>query len=213
MAAQDAADPTESLATLAADTAARRADGFDVEMLDPFQCDAALGTPSGRAGQYLGAQRFNYSATFHPGKYLFGLARGVGDQPLVSICERTRVTEIMEDPAGKVVAKANNHTVSATRCLVATNALAPQFANRLARSLRAERGQVAVTEPLDIRPVHGCGGATPLRADLTGGRQMPSGATCRAECILELRRPCKASSHTQENQHAHTLFARRCQHD
>ena len=80
-AGQDAADPAAALAALEADTAARRADGFDVEMLTSAQIDAALGVPSGRPGQYLGAQRFNYSATFHPGKYLFGLARGVGRQP------------------------------------------------------------------------------------------------------------------------------------
>ena len=95
-AGQDAADPAAALAALVADTAARRADGFDVEMLTPAQIDAALGVPSGRPGQYLGAQRFNYSATFHPGKYLFGLARGVGRQRGVTICERTRVTSLEE---------------------------------------------------------------------------------------------------------------------
>jgi glycine/D-amino acid oxidase-like deaminating enzyme len=180
--AQDAADPAGSLAALVADTAARRADGFDVEMLDPAQCDEILGLPSGRSGQYVGAQRFNYSATFHPGKYLFGLARGIGAKPGVSIYEQTRVSEIIEVPEGKVVATAGGHTVSAAYCLIATNALAPQFANGLARSLRAERGQVAVTEPLSVRPAHGCGGAAPPSAHLTGGRSMPPGAAtaCRS---------------------------------
>ena len=173
---QDAADPDGSLATLAADTAARRADGFDVEMLDPAQCDEILGRPSGRLGHYLGAQRFNYSATFHPGKYLFGLARGIGARPGVSIYEHTRVTDIVETPEGRVTATVGGHNVSAAHCLIGTNALAPQFANRLARSLRAERGQVAVSEPLEVRPAHGCGGAAPPSANVTGGRSMPPGA-------------------------------------
>ena len=75
----DAAAPEEALARLRADADARRADGFDVEMLDAAQVDQILGGPSGRPGAYAGAQRFNYSATFHPGKYLFGLAAGVAD--------------------------------------------------------------------------------------------------------------------------------------
>jgi glycine/D-amino acid oxidase-like deaminating enzyme len=44
--------------------------------------------------------------------------------------------------------------------LLATNALVPQYVPRLERALRAERGQVIVTEPLSERPCRGSFGTS-----------------------------------------------------
>ena len=48
----------------------------------------------------------------------------------------------------------------AKHAILATNACVPQFAPWLADALRAERGQMAVTELLEERPCVGCGGCS-----------------------------------------------------
>lgn len=142
-------------------------------MLTASEVDKILGHPSGRAGAYVGAQRFNYSATFHPGKYLFGLAKGVAALQDVVLCEDTRVLSLTETEQGVDAVVAGGITVHAHHCVLATNAVVPQFANALGGALRAERGQVAVTQVLDDRPVYGCGGATPPSPAEAGGRELP----------------------------------------
>ena len=63
--------------------------------------------------------------------------------------ERRGGDHLVRTPRGEV---ASHHL------FVATNALAPQLLPGLTGSLRAERGQVLVTEPLAARPCRGCFG-------------------------------------------------------
>ena len=55
--------------------------------------------------------------------------------------------------------------MAATHGFIATNACVPQFVPRLADCLRAERGQMAVTEPLDRRACVGCAGVSGVGVD------------------------------------------------
>ena len=65
----------------------------------------------------------------------------------------------IEHSDGDHAVRTPHGVVRAEHLFVATNALVPQLLPALAGSLRAERGQVLVTEPLDSRPCTGCFGA------------------------------------------------------
>lgn len=126
-----------------------REDGFDVEWFDETTARERGGSPL-----YTGGINYRTDAQFHSGKYVIGLARGVSQHPRVRLFEQTRVERItsagssacLETPKGRVQAR---------HVFLAVNALAPQFVPPLEPGLRAERGQVLVTEPLAQRPCRG----------------------------------------------------------
>ena len=126
-----------------------REDGFDVTLLDEHQAIESGGSPLFAAGL-----RYESDSQFHSGKFVLGLAEGVARSPHVELFEHARVDSI-ESTAGMTVIKTDRHTIETPRVFLSTNALVPQFIPDLARPLRAERGQVFVTEPLDQRPCQG----------------------------------------------------------
>ena len=126
-----------------------REDGFDVTLLDETAAAEVAGND-----QFAGGMCYNADAQFHSGKYVLGLAHGVSRLQGVQLYEGTRVRSV--EPTGAVTRVVTNRgVVTAPLVFLATNALVPQFVSRLERSLRAERGQVFVTEPLDVRPCRG----------------------------------------------------------
>lgn len=127
-------------------------DGFAVEALDAGAARAATGSDL-----YLGGLRYRTDAQFHSGRYVVGLGVGVSRMPGVSLFEGTRVTRIVRDGSVTRVT-AGDHSVSAPLVFLGLNALAPQFIAGLAPGMRAERGQVIVTEPLPERPCDGAFG-------------------------------------------------------
>ena len=74
---------------------------------------------------------------------------------LLDECRLERQPDLHElnvNRAGGVeVTTADGHVVRARHGFIATNACVPQFVPWLADRLRAERGQMAVTEPIDER--------------------------------------------------------------
>lgn len=124
-------------------------DGFESILLDKREASAL-----GGSDRYLGGFIYDSDAQFHAGKYVVGLGQGVSSMPNVSLFEDTRVTHI--ERIGNVTKlKTPNATVTAPTVFLGTNALVPQFVPHLERGLRAERGQVFVTAPLDKRPCRG----------------------------------------------------------
>jgi gamma-glutamylputrescine oxidase len=115
----------------------------------------------GDTGHPLFVAGLNYrsDSQFHSGKYILGLAQGVSRVRDVKIFEGTRVLEIEPD-SKSVRLETSGGRVRAERAFILTNALAPQFVRPLERAIRAERGQVFVTEPLRERPCHGSFGTT-----------------------------------------------------
>ena len=130
-------------------------DGFDVSLLDDREARQTGGSELCVSGL-----RYNTDAQFHSGKFVVGLAEVVARLPHVRLYERTRVSRI-ENTGTETVVHANGQEVRARCVFLSTNALVPQFIPELERPLRAERGQVLVTEPLDARPCRGSFG-TPL---------------------------------------------------
>lgn len=126
-----------------------REDRFDVSLLDE---QAAIKVGSNPL--YVGGLRYETDAQFHSGKYVLGLAQGVARLPNVELFENTRVRNI-EKEGGGVRVTTDRNTIQTERVFLSTNALAPQFVPDLDVSLRAERGQVFVTELLDERPCQG----------------------------------------------------------
>ena len=166
MVCRDSPDASEQLAGMRAEVAARQADGLSCRFLEAEEA-TELGAGGTQNGLYIGGlQHFgDMAATFHSGKYLFGLAKGVGATPGVALYENSRVIEIEElghggRDGGVRLVTASGHSVQARHGIIATNACVPQFAPWLADALRAERGQMAVTEPLLERPCVGCGGCS-----------------------------------------------------
>ena len=104
---------------------------------------------------FAGGIHFPGDAQFHSGKFVVGLGAAVA---------RLRQVRVFEDsPVTRIESGGHDHTlrtprgaVSAPHLFVATNALVPQLLPALASSLRAERGQAMVTEPLAARPCTGC---------------------------------------------------------
>ncbi len=134
------------------DCALLRQDGFDAVILDKNETQERSGSPFPVAAfaQWEAAQ-------FHSGKFVVGLARGISQRPEVSLFEETRAQRI-EVCDSSVRLHTSGGIVTAERVFLATNALVPQLVPALEPSLRAERGQVFVTEPLAERPCTGCCG-------------------------------------------------------
>ena len=131
-----------------------RDDGFDVTFLDQQQA-----TQAGGNSIYTGGMRYETDAQFHSGKYAIGLALGVTRSSRVQLFEEARVRDI-ESAGNTTFVKTDKHTIAAERVFLSTNALVPQFIPGLASGLRAERGQVFVTEPLGERPCQGSFGTS-----------------------------------------------------
>jgi glycine/D-amino acid oxidase-like deaminating enzyme len=140
---RDSPDAAEQLAGMRAEAAARQADGMSCRVLNEEEA-TELCAGGKENGLYIGGLQHygDMAATFHSGKYLFGLARGVGATPGVSLFERSRVVEVTEEEVGggkgvRLVTAAG-HAVRAKHAILATNACVPQFAPWLADALRAE---------------------------------------------------------------------------
>ncbi len=128
-------------------------DGFAVEYLDESVALQRTGNPL-----FAGGYNYLTDAQFHSGKYVLGLAQGVAHLPTVTLFEDSRVQRITRRGDVSEVITAQG-TVSTPLVFLALNALAPQQVPARERSLRAERGQVFVTEPLTVRPCTGSFGA------------------------------------------------------
>ena len=154
------------LSAYRAEAAARQADGFSCHYMEQEEA-RAKGAGGHENGLYIGGicHDGDMAATFHSGKYLFGLARGVGAIDGVEIWEHARVVSIADRSDGVTLTTATGRTVAAAHGFIATNACVPQFVPRLADCLRAERGQMAVTEPLDRRACVGCAGVSGIGVD------------------------------------------------
>jgi len=124
-------------------------DGFDVTFLDETEAREAGGSPVYAAGL-----RYNTDAQLHSGKYVLQLAQGIARSSHVALFEAAPVQSIETDGRHPVV-KTDRFTIHAERVFLSTNALIPRFVPQLAGAMRAERGQVIVTEPLDVRPCLG----------------------------------------------------------
>lgn len=125
-------------------------DGFDVSFLN----ERESGEAGGNSSLYVAGLRYNTDAQFHSGKYAIGLAAGIARDENIEIFERTRVQSIASAGSTTVVGTAA-HSIHAAQVFLSTNALVPQFVPSLATALRAERGQVLVTEPMPRRPCRG----------------------------------------------------------
>lgn len=105
-------------------------------------------------GVFAGGLKYLTDAQFHSGKYVIGLAQGVARQPMVQLFEGARVRDIVR--RGEITeVSVGDRTVRAHLVFLGLNALAPQYVSGLAPSLRAERGQVLITEPVARRPCSG----------------------------------------------------------
>ncbi|HRW09064.1 MAG TPA: FAD-dependent oxidoreductase [Caldilineaceae bacterium] len=138
-----------TLASYRTETTLLQEDGFDVAFLDEQEAAQLAGGP-----HYGGGYSYRTDAQFHSGKYQLGLATAVAQLPHIALYEQSRVRTIAR-VGGSVTVKTDRATVTTPRVFLALNALAPQFVPDLAGGLRAERGQILVTEPLAERPCHG----------------------------------------------------------
>ena len=126
-------------------------DGFAADCLDAGEARAVTGNPL-----FAGGIRFGRDAQFHSGRFVVGLGAAVARSPRVRIFEESPV-EGIESPDGDAhLVRTTRGSVRADHLCVATNALVPQLLPELTSTLRAERGQVLVTAPLDERPCRGC---------------------------------------------------------
>jgi glycine/D-amino acid oxidase-like deaminating enzyme len=144
----------ERLADFRADAGLLQEDGFNVDVLDEREAARV-----GSGNLYCGGLRYNTDAQFHSGRFVVGLAQGVAQLPKVRLYERVRVHTIERQGTATRVS-ADCGSVVAPVVFLATNALVPQYVPKLERALRAERGQVLVTEPLDFRPCAGSFGTS-----------------------------------------------------
>ncbi|MBV7338251.1 FAD-binding oxidoreductase [Chloroflexi bacterium TSY] len=145
----DQADCEQTLQSYQADAGLLQADGFDVAVLDEQEASKLAG-----GTHYAGGIIYQTDAQFHSGKYLLGLVEAINRLPHVSLYEESRVHSIVRE--GEAVrVETGEGAVSTPRVFLALNALAPQMVPGLERGLRAERGQVFVTEPLTERPCIG----------------------------------------------------------
>lgn len=129
-------------------------DGFDVMFLDETEALRVGGSPL-----FAGGLRYETDAQFHSGKFVLGLAQAVAQLPHVKLFEGTRVRKI-ESLENRTRVVTDKNTITTERVFLSTNALAPQFVPNLQSALRAERGQVFVTEPLSERPCRGSFGTS-----------------------------------------------------
>jgi len=144
----------ERLAAYRADYELLREDDFEVDLLDEQEARTVGGSP-----RYIGGLRYRTDAQFHSGRFVVGLAVGVARCPKVRIFEGCRVQSI-ERHAATMRVETSAGTVTAPVVFLATNALVPQYVPALTRALRAERGQVFVTEVLPARPCQGSFGTS-----------------------------------------------------
>jgi glycine/D-amino acid oxidase-like deaminating enzyme len=144
----------ERLAVFQTDFPLLRADGFPVDLLDEAEAVRVGGKPI-----YIGGLRYNTDAQFHSGRFVVGLALGLTRHPKIHLFERTRVSTIEREGSVTAVTTPNG-VIRAPVVFLATNALVPQYVPQLERALRAERGQVLVTEPLPFRPCAGSFGTS-----------------------------------------------------
>jgi len=124
-------------------------DGFDVTFLDQQQAVETGGSPA-----CIGGLRYNSDAQLHSGKYVLGLAEKLVQSTSIELFENARVTSITRT-GNRSLVKTANGTITTPLVFLSTNALVPQFIPDLQTALRAERGQVLVTEPLEQRPCRG----------------------------------------------------------
>ncbi len=124
-------------------------DGFAVAWMDEADAVRQGGSPV-----YAGGLSYLADAQFHSGRYVVGLAQGVCRDKRVRLFEQTRVTAI-ERQAGRAKVVTPTGSISAQQVFLLTNALVPQHVPTLTDAMRAERGQVFVTEPLARRPCMG----------------------------------------------------------
>jgi|EP01046_Picozoa_sp_COSAG06_P051606 hypothetical protein len=94
-------DAEGTLDAMRAEASARQADGFACRFLDAAQA-AEMGAAGQVNGLYVGGLCFegDMAATFHSGKYLFGLAQGVAGTAGVQLFERSRAVAINDDREG-----------------------------------------------------------------------------------------------------------------
>ncbi len=151
---QDIPGWEERLDVYRSDSALLRQDGFKVDFLDEPEAIAL-----GGRDLYVGGLRYNTDAQFHSGRFVVGLAQGVAQLPKVRLYEGVRIQTIERQGTATRVSAACG-SVLAPVVFLATNALVPQYVPRLERALRAERGQVLVTEPLGSRPCAGSFGTS-----------------------------------------------------
>ena len=126
-----------------------REDGFDVSFLDQQQARQLGGSPV-----CLGGLRYDTDAQFHSGKYVLGLAEKLVQSTRIKLFENARVQSI-DAKENTTLIKTDRFTITTPLVFLSTNALVPQFIPDLEIALRAERGQVLVTEPLEKRPCRG----------------------------------------------------------
>ena len=147
----DLADHEQVLAAQRRDASMMTEDGFAADCLDAAEARAVTGNPL-----FAGGIRFGRDAQFHSGRFVVGLGAAVARSPRVRIFEESPV-EGIESPDGDAhLVRTTRGSVRADHLCVATNALVPQLLPELTSTLRAERGQVLVTAPLDERPCRGC---------------------------------------------------------
>jgi len=139
-------------------------DGFAVALLDAQAALQVSGNPL-----FAGGYTYLTDAQFHSGNYVVGLAQGVARLSTVTLYEESRVQRIVRRGSVSEVITAQAK-VSAPLVFLALNALAPQQVPVRERSLRAERGQVFVTEPLSSRPCVGGFGTA-----MAWWREIPAG--------------------------------------
>ena len=149
----DAADGEQVLKSLQHNASMMSEDGFEAEYLDTQSALEATGN-----SLFAGGIRFPRDAQFHSGKFAVGLGAAVARLPHVRLFEDSPVVAC-ENEGDDHLVRTRDGMVRARHLFLATNAMAPQILPALTGSLRAERGQVLVTEPLDSRPCSGCFGA------------------------------------------------------
>ncbi|MEM7030953.1 MAG: FAD-binding oxidoreductase [Chloroflexota bacterium] len=146
---RDIADWESQIAEYKADAQLLTEDGFAVRLLD-----AKTASQVGGNAVFVGGLSYQTDAQFHSGKYVLGLAEGIARLNTVQLFEGTRVEKVVRQNDA-VQLYTTHGQISAAQVFLATNALAPQFAPHLEPGLRAERGQILVTEPISERPCQG----------------------------------------------------------
>lgn len=124
-------------------------DGLKAEWMDESSAISRGGN-----SLYAGGLFYPKDSQFHSGKFAIGLAQGITRSRHIRLFENTRVLRI--EQAGTSVNIVTTYgNVTAQHVFLLTNALVPQHIPALAPAMRAERGQVFVTEPLPQRPCRG----------------------------------------------------------
>lgn len=133
--------------------AALRAE-YELLMKDGFAVSLLTESDVPHPDLFAGGLCYDSDSQFHSGKYVAGIATGLARSRHIAIHEGSRVHDIRLEGTG-VRLVTSGGTVSSGQAFVMTNALAPQFVRALEPGIRAERGQVFVTEPLAERPCRG----------------------------------------------------------